>query len=342
MIREAIKKLLAHNDLTENESAAVMTEIMQGQASPSQMAAYLMGLRFKGETVDELVGSASSMRKHAIPAKINNIKAIDLCGTGGDGKNTFNISTTAAFVVAGCGVKVAKHGNRAASSKCGSSDLLEELGITVNFTPEQVTHCIEKFGMGFMFAPLFHPAMKNVSAVRKELGIRTIFNILGPMVNPAGVTTQLIGVFNPRLLEKIASTLLRLGTKNATIVHGQGGYDEATTTDTNEVIFLRSNKILKSSIEPEKFGFSRARPETLKGGTPAENARITHRILEGESGPRADTVLLNAGLALYTAGAGDDLSAGIALARQSIKSGKAGKVLEQLVEFSRSLAKENL
>jgi anthranilate phosphoribosyltransferase len=340
VIREAITKLLAGNDLTEDEAAGVMGEIMDREATPAQIAAYLVALRCKGETVDELVGSVRCMREHALQVELGDMDAIDLCGTGGDGKLTFNISTTCAFVVAGAGVKVAKHGNRAASSRCGSADLLEELGVAIQLPPVHVARCITEVGLGFMFAPAYHPAMKNVAPVRRELGVRTIFNVLGPLANPAGVDRQLIGVFDPGLLEDVAYTLKGLGTESAVVVHGGDGFDEATTISENEVAALRSGQVTTYTVEPGELGFDRAQPDALRGGTPKENADITLRILSDESGPRADTVLLNSGLALLAAGEAEELTDGIALARESLESGRAKKVLEELVELSQSLARE--
>jgi len=339
MIREAIAKLLDKTDLTKDESSCVMEEIMSGEASPPQIASYLTALRCKGETVSELVGSVRAMRKNALRVELGDIDAIDLCGTGGDGKHTFNISTTCAFVVAGAGVNVAKHGNRAASSKCGSADLLEELGVAISLTPENVIRCIELTGLGFMFAPLYHPAMKNVAPVRRELGIRTIFNVLGPMSNPADVTSQLIGVFDGEILGDIVRTLKGTGLKSAIAVHG-GGYDEATTIDTCELAVLRSDEIREYKLDPRELGFVESETESLRGGAPADNAAITIRILDGEAGPRTDTVLLNAALALMAAGKADKPEDGVEIARESIESGNAKKTLEKLVELSQALAGE--
>lgn len=342
MIREAIEKLLSSENLNQDEAAGVMGEIMDGEATPVQVSAYLIALRCKGETVDELVGSVRSMRDHALKVDLGGMDAVDLCGTGGDGKHTFNISTTSAFVVAGTGVKVAKHGNRAASSKCGSADLLEELGVAIDLAPDHVTRCIEDVGLGFMFAPAYHPAMKNVVPVRRELGVRTIFNILGPLANPAGVKRQFIGVFENDLVKDIAQTLLRLGTESAVVVYGKDGYDEATITGDNEVALLVDGRVDPFDFKLEFFQdmFENPHPEDLKGGTPEENASITLKILEGEKSPRTDTVLLNSAMALYAAQKVGGLKQGVELARESLDSGKARKVLEELVELSQSLAQE--
>ena len=339
MINEALQKVLSGSDLEEKEAFAVMTEIMTGEVTPALTAAYLVALRCKGETIGEIAGSVQCMREHAVPVEIS-CDAVDLCGTGGDGKGTFNISTTCAFVVAGAGAPVAKHGNRAASSNCGSADLLEELGVAVALPAAQVSRCIEEAGVGFMFAPLYHPAMKHVAPVRKELGIRTIFNILGPLSNPAGVRRQLVGVFDPELLSKFVHTLHELGAESAVAVHSEDGYDEATTTDACRAAVLRSGEVSSMTIEPEGLGFEKAQPEDLKGGSPKENAGITMRILEGEEGPRTDTVLLNSGLALYAAGKADSIEEGLALAQESIVSGNAKNALEKLIELSQMLSKE--
>jgi anthranilate phosphoribosyltransferase len=339
MIREALQKILGGRDLEEKEAAAVMAEIMEGRTAPAVTAAYLVALRCKGETIGEIAGSVQCMREHAVPVEIS-CDAVDLCGTGGDGKGTFNISTTCAFVVAGAGVPVAKHGNRAASSNCGSADLLEELGVAIGLPAAEVARCIEEVGVGFMFAPLFHPAMKHVAPVRRELGIRTIFNILGPLSNPAGVRRQLVGVFDSELLGKFAHTLHELGAESAIAVHSENGYDEATTTDTCRAAVLRAGEVASLTVEPEGLGFEKAQPEDLKGGTPAENARITMKILEGEESPRADTVLLNSGLALYAAGKTDSIEDGVGLARESIASRSAKKALDRLIELSQALSKE--
>ncbi|MHC4661952.1 MAG: anthranilate phosphoribosyltransferase [Planctomycetota bacterium] len=336
MICEVLDKLLVSVDLSEEDSFAAMDEIMGGSATPAQVAAYLVALRCKGESTSELAGSLRSMRRHMHKVDTGRTDAIDICGTGGDSQGTFNISTTSAFVVAGAGVKVAKHGNRAASSLCGSADLLEELGVDVAMKPEQVTKCIEHAGIGFMFAPFFHPAMKNVAPVRKELGVRTIFNMLGPLANPAGVKRQLVGVFHPDLLEKFALVLGELGAESVMVVHGNG-YDEATTTGPNELISLNGGSMRYFILEPEDLGFSRTTPESLLGGTAAENAAITFDILAGNEGPQSDTVILNSALALYVAGVTEDLPEGVEMARESIISGKAMEALQNLIELSRPL-----
>ncbi|MDQ7778297.1 MAG: anthranilate phosphoribosyltransferase [Planctomycetota bacterium] len=340
MIRMALEKLLAGADLTEAEAAGVMTQILEGRATQAQMAAYLVALRCKGESVSELVGSVRCMRRYALGVKSAAANAVDLCGTGGDGKCTFNISTTAAFVVAGAGVEVAKHGNRAASSRCGSADLLEELGVALDLRPEHVAVCIAEASIGFMFAPVFHPAMKNIAPVRKELGVRTIFNMLGPLANPANVRRQLIGVASADLVGKFAEVLQRLDAHSAVVVHSRGGYDEATTTHPSDVAVLRSGGTAMFTLEPAELGFAGAAGDSLMGGSPKENAVITRRILAGEAGPRTDTVLLNAGLALWAAGAAADAAEGVALARESVESGNARERLDRLARLSRSLAEK--
>jgi len=340
MFQDVIEKLVNGSSLTETESFAVMNEMMKGKATSAQIAAYLVALRCKGETVDEIVGSVRAMRGNCLRVTLDDLDAVDLCGTGGDGKGTFNISTTAAFVVAGTGVKVAKHGNRAASSKCGSADLLEELGVAIDLKPEDVATCVEDVGVGFIFAPLFHPAMKNVAPVRRELGVRTLFNLLGPLANPAGVRRQLVGVFHKSLMDKFAQSLQRLGVEHAVIVHCEGGYDEATTAGISEALMVFDDgRISRLEIVPEDLGFKRAESEALKGGSAKENADLTVRILEGEDGACADTVVLNSALALLSAGRTEDLKEGLTMAKESIKSGRAKKVLENLVKVSNSLSR---
>lgn len=338
MIREAIEKLLAGADLTEQEAAQVMEEIMDATASSVLMSAYLVALRAKGESIRELVGSARVMRDHALRVELEGIDAIDMCGTGGDGKGTFNISTTAVFVVAGAGLPVAKHGNRAASSRCGSADLLEQLGAVVALSPEHVSKCIRETRVGFMFAPAYHPAMKNVMPVRRELKVRTIFNLLGPLTNPARVKAQLLGVFRKDLTGPIASVLTGLGARSACVVHGDGGYDEVTTLGSSTVSRLRSGKVETYTLDPREYGFSLAEPEALAGGTVEENVRITLEVLSGEEGPCRDTVLLNAGLALLVGGKADDLVGALELAREAIDSGKAKKTLDNFIKLTQSLS----
>lgn len=337
MITDYIGRLLERRDLTREEAALAMADIMNGRCTPAQVAAYLVALRMKGETAEEIAGSALEMRSHAVPVEFVTGDAVDLCGTGGDGKGTFNVSTTAAFVVAGAGVKVAKHGNRAASSRCGSADLLEALGVNIDLAPDRVAECIERAGIGFMFAPAHHPAMKHVAPVRRELAARTVFNVLGPLSNPAGVKRQLVGVFDPGLPALIAGTLREMGSESAVVVHGEGGYDEATTAGPAEAAVLRNGELFSLEIVPEKLGFKKARPEDLAGGSAEVNARITLDILDGKKGPAADTVILNSALALYAALKVDKIEEGIEAAAESLDTGAAKAVLERLVETTRSM-----
>jgi anthranilate phosphoribosyltransferase len=336
MIRQAIETILNGADLKEPQAASVMEEIMDGKASAPLVSAYLVALRAKGESVDELVGSARVMRSRSLAARLGGIGAVDMCGTGGDGKSTFNISTTAAFVVAGAGIPVAKHGNRAASSRCGSADLLEALGADLSLDNEQVVSCLKRVGIGFFFAPRFHPAMRNVAPVRKELGLRTIFNVLGPLTNPAGVRSQLLGVFSEELVLPMAEVLKDLGADSACVVHGLGGWDEATTVSNNVAAVLRNGSLEKVEIDPRRYGLPRARSEDLEGGSPGRNAEITLRILSGDKGPARDTTLLNAGLALVVGKGAPDLPQGLRLAAESIDSGRARSALAEFVACTRA------
>lgn len=337
-IQSAIAKLARREHLTEPEAEAVMDIIMSGDATPAQIGGYLMALRMKGETVDEITGSARSMRRVAnhAPVQVADVdRLIDTCGTGGDGAGSFNISTTVAFVAAGAGLPVAKHGNRSVSSKSGSADVLGALGVNLNLTPAQVGQCIDEVGIGFLFAPAFHPAMKHAIGPRRELAVRTIFNILGPLTNPAGARRQLMGVFDPSLTEPLANVLKHLGAEAAFVVHGAGGLDELTTAGINRVSELRGGEVRTYELDPGALGFTRSSPDAVAGGDPAANADITKGILKGViRDARRDVVLLNAGAALVAGGAVFDLSEGIALAAKSIDSGAAWSKLESLVTHS--------
>jgi anthranilate phosphoribosyltransferase len=338
-IQEAITKVAKRQDLTQLEAEAAMDDIFSGTATPAQIGGYLMALRVKGETIDEIIGSARSMRRAANHPPVQADGLIDTCGTGGDGVGTFNISTTVAFVVAGAGLSVAKHGNRAASSKSGSADVLGALGVNLNLTPEQVGECIDKVGIGFLFAPSFHPAMKHAIGVRRELGVRTIFNILGPLTNPAGARRQLLGVFAPELTETMANVLCELGGVAAFVVHGDGGLDELTTTGSNRVSELRDGQIRTYTLDPQTFGFKQCKTEDLLGGDPQFNADITRGILDGATGgAKRDVVLLNAAAALVAGGKASDVKQGIELAAQSIDSGAAYEKLNALVAQSQKFA----
>lgn len=333
MIKEAIAKLVERHDLTEAEAEAAMAEIMQGEATPAQIGAFLTALRMKGETVAEVTGCARAMRRSATPVRPNRDHLVDTAGTGGDRAGTFNISTTAAFVVAGHGLAVAKHGNRSVSSRCGSADLLQALGVNLNLNAEQVASCIDVVGIGFLFAPVFHPAMKHAIGPRRELGMRTIFNLLGPLTNPAGARRQLIGVYDPSLTEPMAHALAQMGTIAAYIVHGADGIDELSTTGPNRVTHLREGRVRTFTLDPLDLGIPRAHLSDLAGGTPEENAVLTRRILSGEErGPKRDVVLLNAAAALSTESG--DLAAGLEEARAALDSGRALARLDALVAHS--------
>jgi anthranilate phosphoribosyltransferase len=337
MILQSISKLVNKQDLTESEIKATMREIMEGNATPPQIASFLTALRMKGETVEEITGAAKAMREKLLSSMQRPFlrgPLIDTCGTGGDHANTFNISTTAAFVVAGAGVNVAKHGNRSVSSRCGSADLLEFLGVGLAIPPQKVEECLRKVGIVFLFAPVFHPAMRHASGPRREIGIRTIFNILGPLTNPARAKHQLLGVYEVSLTETMAKVLGRLGSQRAMVVCGYDGLDEVTITGQTRISELKMGRVRTYSIKPKDFGIKRGRLEDIKGGSPGDNARITLSILKGEKGPRRDIVLLNAAAALVVSSQTKNFPQGIAMAQESIDRGKALRKLEELIEFT--------
>lgn len=338
MIKELLPKLLRREHLTQREAESAMTDIMGGTATPAQIGGYLIALRMKGETVDEITGSARAMRAHATGVVVNGRRPLfDTAGTGGDGAGTFNVSTAAALVVAGTGRKVAKHGNRAASSACGSADVLSALGVHLDLTAEQVAACIDEVGIGFLFAPKFHPAMKHAVGPRKELAQRTIFNVLGPLTNPASADQQLIGVYDASLTETIASVFKELGGKAAFVAHGFGGLDELTTAGVNRVSHLKNGTVTTSDLDPLTLGLKRSPLSAIKGGTPEQNALIMRHLLGGKlNGGLKDVVLLNAGAAI-SADSGD-LAGGIAEARESLESGAAFAKLNALVTLSQSFA----
>ncbi|HIC85933.1 MAG TPA: anthranilate phosphoribosyltransferase [Desulfobacterales bacterium] len=350
MIKQAISKVVRQEDLSEEEMRGVMDEIMEGLATPAQIGAFITALRIKGETVDELVGAAKSLRTKARKLRIQNHLVnidrdeiniddetiLDTCGTGGDGTNTFNVSTTTAFVAAGGGVRVAKHGNRAVSSRCGSADVLEHLGIKLDINDANVEQCIREIGIGFLYAPLYHGAMKYAAGPRREIGIRTIFNLLGPLTNPAGATVQVLGVYLPKLTDKMAQVLARLHTREAFVVCGEGTFDEISICGPTRVSHLKGDKITTFKITPEEFGLPRAKPESIRGGTARDNARIVRSILEGEKGPRRDMVLLNAAAAFVAAGLDNNFEDGIERAKESIDSGKAKEKLDALIHFTQN------
>jgi len=337
ILTEAIEALASRRDLTSEQTAAVLAEIMEGNASEVQTAAVLIALRTKGETVDELVGLATTMRRLATPVKTEREDLIDTAGTGG-GRPTFNVSTTAALIAAGAGCAVAKHGNRSATGLSGSADVLEALGVRIDLKPDAVARCIEQAGFGFMFAPAHHGATRFVVPVRKELAVRTIFNFLGPLTNPAGAARQVIGVSDAAFLDTIAGALARLGAVKALVVSSADGLDEMSTSGTTRVVEVDGQDLQSYEVSPEDVGLPRARPEDLAGGTPDRNAETTRRIFDGEPGPQRDLAVLNAGAAIYVAGRADSLEEGARAAEAAIDDGRATATLERLVDMTRELA----
>jgi anthranilate phosphoribosyltransferase len=341
MIHEAIAKVVLRQDLSEPEMMDVMTEIGEGRATPAQIGALLVGLRMKGECVDEVTGAARVLRSMSvtIPFDPCGDALVDTCGTGGDGAGTFNISTTTAFVVAGCGVRVAKHGNRSVSSRCGSADVLEALGLNLDLTPQDVAECLQTTGIGFLFAPSFHPAMRHAVLPRRELGVKSIFNVIGPLTNPAGANVQILGVYSPDLTETLARVLQRLGCRSAFVVHGQEGLDEISISGPTRLTRLADDRITTTLLTPEDLGLKRAPLDQVQGGDAARNAVITREVLEGRPGPARDAVLLNSAAALAAAGRADSLQAGLALAAESIDRGLALAKLESLITTARDLGR---
>lgn len=341
MIREAISRIIGGQHMTIEEAALVMTEIMEGEATHAQIASLLTGMRMKGETSEEVEGFVRTMRQKSIRVEVAaGIEVVDTCGTGGDKLNTFNISTAAAFVAAGAGVPIAKHGNRAASSKCGSADVLEEIGINISLDADLVSECIAKVGIGFMFAPALHPAMKHAVAPRKEMGIRTVFNLLGPMTNPAGASRQVIGVFSPEYTEVVAHVLMRLGSSHAMVFHGTDGLDEISTVGPTILTELKAGRVSTSTIDAVDFGLKRATPEDLIEGTGTiqDSAKALLEVLQGRPGPKRDIVLLNAAAALVVNENASGLEEGMRIAALSIDSGRAMQKLEMLRSFSAKVA----
>ena len=331
-----LSKLIQHQNLTVIETSRIIDAIMDGKLTPAQTAGFLVALTAKGETIDEVVGAAQSMRRHAIKIypKLKGKKMIDTCGTGGDCSGTFNISTTVAFVVAGAGIAVAKHGNRAVSSKCGSADVLEALGVNINLTPKSVEKCIEKIGIGFLFAPQCHPAMKYAGPIRKELGVRTIFNILGPLTNPAEAPYQLLGVFDEKLTELMADALARLGVKKALVVHGHDGLDEITITSKTRISEITKKAIRTYDVLPKDFGLKPGVLKDIQGGAnPQKSAKIIESILKGEKGSRRDIVLMNAAGAFLAVDEVKNFKEGVEKAIHSIDSGKALEKLEEMINW---------
>ena len=336
MIREAIEKLIRGADLTQEEAAQVMEEIMTGEATPAQFGAFVIGLRLKGETVDEMTGLAAVMRDKSLKVDFSG-PSVDTCGTGGDDLGTFNISTVAAFVVAGAGIAVAKHGNRAMTSKSGSADVLEKQGVKIDLGPEGVKRCMEEVGIGFMFAPRFHPAMKFAVQPRREIGVRTVFNILGPLTNPAGAEAQVLGVPTDSVGEKMVQVLQRLGSERAIVVHAEDGLDEISLNSNTSIWDLKDRSIKHYTIGPDDLGLAPASLQSLAGGSVEENADTMTEVLKGASGPRRDVVVANAAGGIVAGGKAADLREGVQLAQESIDSGRALEKLELLREVSQGL-----
>ena len=336
MIQQAIETVVGGKSLSMEEAAQAMDEIMEGEATPAQFGAFVTALRMKGETPDEVAGMARTMREKSLHVRVDG-PLVDTCGTGGDASGTFNISTAAGFVVAGAGVKVAKHGNRAMSGKCGSADVLEALGVKIDLGPEEVARCLEQVGFGFMFAQRFHPSMRFAAGPRREIGIRTVFNILGPLTNPAGARTQLIGVADPKVAEAMAEVLRRLGSSHALVVHGADGLDEITLGDETQVWELKDGKVSSYSVSPEDLGLGRVARDDLRVAGVEESTQILRDVLQGKHGPARDVVLANAAGALVAAGKAATLKEGVALAAESIDSGAAKDKLDALVELSQRL-----
>ncbi len=338
MIQEALSRLLDGRDLNRDEARRVMGSIMDGEATPAQIGGFLVALRLKGETTEEIAGCAEAMREHVLAVKPQRGDLVDTAGTGGDGARTFNISTAAALVAAAAGAGVAKHGNRAVSSASGSADVLEALGFSLELEPERIERSIDELGFGFLFAPTHHPAMRHAAPVRRELAARTVFNVLGPLTNPAGARAQVVGVYAPELVPTIADVLLSLGATRAFVVHGAGGVDELSPAGPNLVCEVADGEVRRREIDPLELGVPHCAPEDLRGGEPEDNARTIHEIFAGADGGRRDAVLLNAAGAIAAAGHAKDLEEGLGVAREAIDSGAAGERLEALVAFSRTEA----
>ena len=335
MIKEAIKKLSNRQDIGYDMAKEVMNEIMSGEASDVQKSAYLTAFSMKGETIEEITASAEEMRNHCIKL-LHDKDVLEIVGTGGDGSNSFNISTTSSIVIAAAGIPVAKHGNRAASSKCGAADVLEALGVKINISPEKSRELLNKIGICFLFAQNYHIAMKYVAGVRKELGIRTIFNILGPLTNPAGATMQVLGVYDKELVEPLAKVLNNLGVKSALSVYGVDGMEEISVSDKTCVCEIKDGETKSYEIDPSEFGFEKCTKQDLVGGDPKENAQITLDILNGQKGPKRNAVVLNSAAGLYVAGIVESIKEGVEIAEEVIDSGKALKQLENFIEFTNS------
>jgi anthranilate phosphoribosyltransferase len=339
VITSAIKQLVEGRDLSGEEAHVAMMQVMSGDASPAQISAFLVALRMKGETPDEIAGCARAMRAHVTPATPSHSNLVDTCGTGGDGSDTFNISTSAALVAAAAGAIIAKHGNRAVSSRCGSADVLEALGVRIDLAPTDVAACIDEVGFGFLYAQAHHPAMRHAGPIRRELGIRSVFNLLGPLTNPAGARRQVVGVYSEALVVPIAQVLSKLGTEHALVVHGAGGLDELTPTGENLMAEVRNGGVSTSTLDPAPLstGPVPGTPDDLRcGGDPAQNAAVILTVFDGERGPRRDAVILNAAAALLVGGVVSDWEAGIDLAVDTIDSGAAQSKLDELIAFTRA------
>lgn len=337
MLKKCISNLVEGNCLSEEESCLAIKEILKGKATHAQIASFLTALRIKGESLDEVTGAVKAMREMAITIKLNDMKAVDTCGTGGDNSGTFNVSTAAAIVAAGAGVTVAKHGNRSVSSKCGSADILEKMGVKVDLPPDKVARCIDEVGIGFMFAPEFHGAMKYAAPVRREIGIRTIFNILGPLSNPAEVRRQVVGVYSVKLQELYVKTLLRLDTEKTYVVHSADGLDEISVCAETTVCEINRGRVYNYKIAPEDFGMKRYAAEEISGDDAEINRDIVIRIMKGAKGAKRDIIVINAAAAIAASGKTESIKNGIELAEESIDSGKAGKKIEQLIEFTNNI-----
>jgi anthranilate phosphoribosyltransferase len=336
MIQQALQSVLDGRDLSRDETREVMDEIMAGEATPAQIGGFLVALRAKGETADEIAGCAEAMRSHVLAVRPHRDDLVDTAGTGGDGARTINISTAAALVAAAAGAAVAKHGNRAVSSACGSADVLEALGFSLEQEPQRIEQSIDELGFGFLFAPSHHPAMRHAAPVRKELATRTVFNVLGPLTNPAGARAQVVGVYSPDLVRTIADVLATLGARRAFVVHGAGGIDELSPVGPNLVAEVVDGDVRERTLDPEaELGLPRCDVDELRGGTPAENAGALREVFAGADGGRRSAILLNAAGAIAAAGHAADLREGLALAQETVDSGAAGERLEQLVSFSR-------
>ncbi len=337
MTNELLTQLIARNDLTQTQACSLMSELMSGELTEATIAALLVALRMKGEAAAEIAGFAAAMREKSIAIAPLRNDLVDTCGTGGDGRNTFNISTATALVTAAMGIGVAKHGNRAISSKCGSADVLEAMGINIDLTPQQVATLIDQIGVGFLFAPHLHPAMRYAAPVRKQLAMRTVFNLLGPLTNPAGVKRQLLGVYARDLVEKLCRVLQLLGAEKAFVVHGADGGDEVSITSETYVCALADGEIRSFVFAPEEAGLTRTSADKIAGGTPAENGLIIERILSGEEGPATDAVLLNAGFVAVVADQAPDVAAGVIVAKEAIAKGGAATLLKSYRELSRAM-----